>query len=130
MADKEHYYWERPGHLFQSPLYCFVRATFSSSGTVVTVSDTRRQSHQATIEGADGEYDVEGLPKGSDYHIVGIHMVVGDADEAINKATVTAFDPAEGTLSFQTHADATGAAANPDDDDSVHITIAIETGAP
>jgi hypothetical protein len=68
------YYFERPGSMMIRPIKVQVRATFSASGATVTVSSTRRQSHQATITGASGTYAVAGLPghyhPGKDYHPV------------------------------------------------------------
>jgi hypothetical protein len=142
MADPtktENYHNVPVGDMFARPIRCRVRATFSASGATVTVSSTRRQSHQATITGSAGAYSVSGLPQGADYHVAGIHMVTPGATASVFHADVTAFDAAAGTLSFITRqiaydgsqagaAVATSAAAAPADNAQVHISLDVETG--
>lgn len=149
MADDfgRNYHFIPVGDMFARPLRCRVQATFSASGATVTVStDGRKSQVGATITGASGDYDVAGLPRGSAYHVVGIHLIgVADAG-TVYSADVTAYDPSAGTLSFLTReigyvdadtaeggdgqaaAVATGDAAAPADNTQVHITLDIETG--
>lgn len=133
------YYFERIGQMFIRPIDCKVRGTFSASGATCTVSSTRRQSHQATITGSAGAYSVAGLPRGRDYHVKGIHLVAAGATAAVFVASVVAFDPEAGTLSFITRqiaydgseagaAVATSAAAAPADNSQIFISLDIETG--
>lgn len=142
MADptgQENYYFDRIGNTFARPIDVKVRATFSASGATVTVSSTRRQSHQATITGSAGSYSVSGLPKGRDYHLKGIELMAAGAAASVFVANVVAFDAEAGTLSFITRqiaydgsqagaAVATSAAAAPADNTQVFISLEAETG--
>jgi hypothetical protein len=139
-TNTENYHSQGVGDMFLRPIKARVRATFSASGATVTVSSTRRQSHAATITGSAGAYSVAGLPKGRDYHIVGIQLVTPGATASVFHADVTAFDSTAGTLSFITRqiayngaeagaAVATSAAAAPADNTQVHISLDVETGA-
>jgi hypothetical protein len=138
-TQQENYYFEKPGNMFLRPLDVKVRATFSASGATVTVSSTRRQSHQATITGSAGSYAVSGLPRGRDYHLKGIALMAPGATASVFHADVTAFDAEAGTLSFITRqiaydgsqagaAVATSAAAAPADNTQVFISLEAETG--
>lgn len=130
MANEHLYYDGRVGNLYLRPLTCKVVATFSSSGAVVTVSTTRRQAHPGTlITGASGTYAVTGLPVGSDYHVVGVHMNPGTGTKLINMATVSAFDASAGTLTFLTRQSSDGAVTAPADATIVFLTLEVETGA-
>jgi hypothetical protein len=130
MAFEELYYNGPVGDLYIRPILCKVVATFSNTGATVTVSTTRRQSHPGTlITGDTGAYSVTGLPVGTDYHIVGIHMMLVTAANAIGTANVTAFDASAGTLAFSTKT-AGAAETDPEDGAKVYITLEIETGAP
>jgi hypothetical protein len=142
MADDfaRNYHFVPVGDMFARPVRCRVQATFSASGATVTVStDGRKSQVGAAITGSAGDYDVTGLPRGSAYHVVGVHMVgVADAG-TVFQADVTAFDASAGTLSFLTReigysgaeagaAVATGDAAAPPDTAQIHLTLDIETG--
>jgi hypothetical protein len=122
------YYFEKPGDLFIRPIKCRIRAVFSASGATVTVSSTRRQSHQATITGSAGTYAVAGLPKGKDYHPVAVEMNPGTGTKLINLANVSAFDAGAGTLTFLTRQSSDGAVTAPADDTVVYLTLDVETG--
>lgn len=142
MADPtktENYHFAPKGDMFARPIDCRVRAAFSSAGAVVTVSSTRRQSHQATITGSAGSYAVAGLPTGRDYHLKGIELMNPGATASVFTANVTAFDAQAGTLSFITRqiaydgsqagaAVATSAAAAPANGTEVFISLDVETG--
>lgn len=143
MADDfaKNYHFVPVGDMFARPVRCRVQATFSASGATVTVStDGRKSQVGAAITGSAGSYAVTGLPRGSAYHVVGVHLVgVADAG-TVSQATVTAFDASAGTLSFLTRASlydgdatgdpvaATGTAAAPADTAQIHLTLDIETG--
>ena len=122
------YYKDRVGDMFIGPIKVRIRATFSASGATVTVSSTRRQSHQVTITGSAGTYAVAGLPQGKDYHPVAVEMNPGTGTKLINLANVSAFDAAAGTLTFLTRLSSTGAVTAPADDTVVYITLDVETG--
>lgn len=131
MADPtktENYYFGGAGDLFIRPLKARIRATFTASGATVTVSSTRRQSHQATITGAAGTYAVAGLPMGKDYHPVSIEMNPGTGIKLINLANVSVFDAGAGTLTFLTRQSSDGAVTAPADGTVVYITLDVETG--
>jgi len=135
------YHFVPAGDMFARPLRCRVQATFSASGATVTVStDGRKSQVGAQITGSAGSYAVTGLPRGSAYHVVGVHMVgVADAG-TVFIPTVTSFDAEQGTLAFLTRASlydgdatgdpvaATGTAAAPANSSQIHLTLDIETG--
>src|SRR5688572_28477768 len=130
MADPtktENYHNVPVGDMFARPIRCRVRATFSASGATVTVSSTRRQSHQATITGSAGAYSVSdtvcsygrqspeatitgspgaysepGLPQGAGYHVAAIHTVTPGASASVIPANVTAIGAAAGRLAIIT----------------------------
>lgn len=122
------YYFEKPGDMFIRPITCRIRATFSASGATVTVSSTRRQSHQATITGSAGTYAVAGLPTGKDYHPVAVEMNPGAGTKLINLANVSAFDAGAGTLTFLTRQSSDGVPTAPADGTVVYLTLDVETG--
>jgi hypothetical protein len=131
MADptrQENYYKDRVGDMFIGPAKVRIRATFTASGATVTVSSTRRQSHQATITGSAGTYAVAGLPRGADYHPVSVEMNPGTGTKLINMAQVSAFDAAAGTLTFLTRQSSDGAVTAPADGTVVYLTLDVETG--
>lgn len=123
------YHVQGVGDMLLRPIRVRVRATFSASGATVTVDSTRRRSHQATITGASGTYAVAGLPRGQDYHVVGVHMNPGTGTKLINLANVSAFDAGAGTLTFLTRQSSDGVVTAPADDTVVYITLDAETGA-
>jgi hypothetical protein len=122
------YYFERPGSMMIRPIKVQVRATFSASGATVTVSSTRRQSHQATITGASGTYAVAGLPTGKDYHPVSVEMNPGTGTKLVNIANISVFDAGAGTLTFLTRQSSDGAVTAPADGTVVYLTLDVETG--
>lgn len=125
------YYFESPGDLFIRPIICRVKGTFSAAGATCTVSTTRRQSHPGvTIVGATGDYDVAGLPRGTDYHIEGCHILTLDGTSAPCIATVQndSLNPAAGTLTVLIRSGALGAEVAPADGSILMLTIAVETG--
>jgi hypothetical protein len=124
------YHFLPTGDMFARPIRCRVRATFTSSGAVATVSSTRRQSHQATITGDTGSYAVAGLPTGKDYHVVGVELAPPTGTQLSCVANVLAgsLDAAAGTLTLKTRRSDTGAEADPADGTEVFITLDVETG--
>lgn len=131
MANEEKYYDGRTGNLYIRPLICKIQATFSSSGAVVTVSSTRRQSHPgATITGASGTYAIAGLPVGSDYHPMAFHMNTGAGTDLVTLANASVFDASAGTMTFLTRQSSDGVPTAPADATIIYITIEVETGAP
>lgn len=122
------YYFEKPGDIFVRPVTIRVRATFSSSGAVVTVSSTRRQSHPVTITGSSGTYSITGLPQGRDYHIVGQEMQPPAGTQAVTEATLSAFNSQAGTATLLTRSTADGSVAAPADTTVLFLTIDAETG--
>jgi hypothetical protein len=132
MSNNDHLYqYDVPGFLFVDPLVVLVRATFSNSGATVTASTTRRQSHPgAAITGDTGEYAVTGLPKGRDYHPVGIVLAAGDGTltATASVANIKTFDASAGTLTFITRRSDTGAEADPVDTSVVYITLLVDQG--
>lgn len=124
----ENYYFGGVGDMFIRPIKCRVKAVFSASGATVTVSSTRRQSHQATITGASGTYAVAGLPTGKDYHVVGVEMNPGAGTKLINLANVSVYDAGAGTLTFLTRQSSDGVPTAPADDTEVYLTLDVETG--
>lgn len=129
-TQQENYYKDRVGDMFIGPARVRVRAVFSSSGAVATVSSTRRQSHQCTVTGATGSYAIAGLPRGKEYHVAGISMAPPTGTQLVNIANVlsSTLDPAAGTLTFKTRRSDTGAEAAPADGAEVFITLDVETG--
>jgi hypothetical protein len=125
------YYFERPGDLFIRPLNVKVRATFSSSGAVVTPSSTRRQSHPGVaITGSGGTYSVTGLPTGSDYHVKAVELNPGTGTKTVCIANVSAFDASAGTMTILTRNCTSGAVAAPADSTELFLALDVETGAP
>lgn len=122
------YYFEKPGDMFIRPVHCRVRATFSASGATVTVSSTRRQSHQVAITGSSGTYAVTGLPTGKDYHPGAFEMNPGTGTKLVNLANVSAFDAGAGTLTFLTRQSSDGAVTAPADGTVVYFDLDVETG--
>lgn len=133
----ENYYFEKPGDMFIRPLDVKVRGSFSSGA--LSISATRRQSHQATPGGSAGSYTLSGLPRGRDYHIKGLQLVAAGATASVFVGNVVAFDAEAGTLSFITRqiaydgsqagaAVASSAAAAPADNTQLHLSLEVETG--
>lgn len=119
------------GDMYARPVRCRVVGTFSSSGAVCTIDTTKRKSHVGvTIEGASGDYDVAGLPRGTCYHIVGCNLLLADGtvDPCIATVQVDSLDPSAGTLTFQVRGVAAGAETAAPDDSVIHLTIDVETG--
>lgn len=127
---QENYYKDRVGDMFIGPARVRVRAAFSASGATVTVSSTRRQSHQCTITGASGSYAIAGLPQGKEYHVADISMAPPTGTQLVNQANVlsSSLSPSTGALTFKTRRSDTGAEAAPADGAEVFITLDVETG--
>lgn len=125
---QEQFYFEKTGDMFIRPIKVRIRATFSSSGAVVTVSSTRRQSFPATITGSAGTYAIAGLPTGREYHPGAVHLNPGTGTKLINQANVSAFDSTAGTLTFLTRQSSDGAVAAPADNTVVYLDLDVETG--
>lgn len=127
------YHDEPVGTLYLDPIECLVVATFSASGATVTVTSSNHASHPgAAIAGASGDYDVTGLPRGQQYHVVGCNLLCADGTVEPCIATVQAgsLDPAAGTLTFQVRGCTAGAETAPVDGTVVHLTLKVETGNP
>jgi len=127
------FYRDEPvGTLYLNPLRCYVVGTFSASGATVTVATTARTSHPGvTITGASGDYDVAGLPRGSQYHVVGCNLLLADGtvDPCIATVQAGSLNPGAGTLTFQVRRIGTtpGGELAPVDGTVVHLTLDVET---
>jgi hypothetical protein len=112
------------------PIQVEVVGTFSASGATCTVDTTKRRSHPGvTIEGASGDYDVAGLPRGVDYFVKGCNLLCADGTVEPCIATVQAgsLDPAAGTLTFQVRGSTAGAEAAPVNGTVIHLALEVET---
>lgn len=117
------------GTLYVRPITVRMRATIAAGGGSITKSTTRRQSDpDAVMAGSGGTYTITGLPKGSDYHISGCHLVTATDPQTVFVATVSTFSASAGTLTVLTRVGAGGAVGNVSASTDLHLTIDVETG--
>lgn len=122
----EDYYFERVGGVLIRPLAVRLKLTFSGGAPIK--STTRRQSDPdcAVATGGAGIINITGLPKGSDYHLDGIHFI-DSAATARQTAEITAFNANAGTMTITVKA-AAGTAAAIADTAQMWVSFDVETG--
>lgn len=122
----EDYYFDRIGSVYVKPITVRLRLSFSGGAPVK--STTRRQSDPdcTVATGGAGIITITGLPKGSDYHLDGIHFT-DSAATARQTAEITAFSASAGTMTITVKA-AAGTAAAIADTATMFVTFDVETG--